>query len=1622
MRILCLNLCFLLLLPVFANSQVLDVFGNIDESFASTGLFWNKATITYDPPSPDEYSYPNSSITRELLNISHFASVNLMDAIVPDNTILNAALKQVEQSQGAIPIVIAEQRYNYISQFAVNNNWVFTMNDELIQLPDVDVFDEGNTLILHIEDTEIDAGMNYFYLSSDLYFQNFGGLPDLVEIDFDNGNGFQTVSYDSRIAINYNSFAEYRNVKIRVTREGQVKKAGANLKSNYCTSTYEEPITPPWAVDVDLNFPENLWRIATTVDGELVSGNAYYLPSGLFDKPFIFIEGIDFETNKGALRNGSFGWCQFTSGINLDHYDYSMVHKMPEFLDVLRQHGYDIILLDFGYGAESLDLNGMLLVKLLDLVNQHKIGNEPNIVAGASMGGQVSRFALRYMELNNLDHCTRLWLTLDSPHTGANIPIGIQQILDGLSKEPNGASAREAIDDKLLAPAARQLLRTQYFDISGEAYGDLSSVFNPPIHVAWYDMMNTWGYPENCRRVAVSNGSGFGSGQSQNGLNYDYFDPMFSHECELVGCSDGPEALFFVAPSCGDPWYSDQYGYYSNGTSNISAKIVAKENPTILSTIPTMLPFVFGPIVGITSAVLSQNCFMNPSQHTYWVPHETPNWDYAPGGYRNTIDEVVDGINTAMEGVEVPIVDWGCPIATEYNRFHSFIPTESSLGIQGFDPFTNIFNKIVLGEIIVPFDRYYFPVQNQSHTTLTDENINFMLEEIVSGENPDGTQLLPEIFTSASGEFNYGHVGFNFIRSIDITNSGVVKLNNNQPLHYGEDLTDLPSLHFDMTTLTGCAASEIFISNNGRLIVGDISGITTAQLNLLNGSFIELGGHGTLEINTGSKIIMESGSELRLVGGKLLIYGELIVEEGAKIIFSDGTILLPTGRLVFDGGQLKLTTGANLEFKHLTGHEGFVEILAGTENVLVNGTTSKLSFIGLSQEDLLLKVTDFAHLQNSNFGAGSIEFDHCKVDLTNGGGIWTDMLLKANYTTFISSGADGKIAPWYSGATMVSCILNGVVLNSYWCKVAANHTTIENAKFEALGGGFAFMNSKFEESTCSSVNLQMVSGFTNTVFNYSGATDEIIADESIVEIHMIGCSITGAPDLIGCYKRMGKLSLKCSVFRECGIAVYADKGLYLNLSSSDFAGYNRFVDCDIMIYLDYAIGLDLYAGYNSFSDVGSSIFSGFLTGYGCESDEIENCISQVISAENNVWPDGVVPDYPIINILSEENGNCSGAMQECYVLVEDTNPERDDVACGSKIPIIDFTKNCVNSEIPSSQLLNRLSEKEEIQSNINFFLKDFDPSNPLLNTEYFNNVYLEEALLIAASYSELIDTLGNDSISIQLFYEILTSDLDQSNQEIRWKMDWGLRHMKTAFENLHESEAINTDSLEQSFDEFEQRYVDVLNALTSPVIPDSVYRERFYFEMLKGQFFHTIGNYPMAIEIFDHIDNCQLDSLEQTVVNYWMATSAMALNSQFQYSDGVSFDSITFDLDTTGFVIASPYSADQYYFGALINSPNSVTYVPCSGTRSLFDVANRFNATIFPNPTNDIFHVFYDGNDALCSLIVFSTEGKTVYSSVKYLVNGEQWTHSITDLPAGSYIIQIGNVDGISRHKVQFFK
>lgn len=851
----------------------------------------------------------------------------------------------------------------------------------------------------------------------------------------------------------------------------------------------------------------------------------------------------------------------------------------------------------------------------------------------------------------------------------------------------------------------------------------------------------------------------------------------------------------------------------------------------------------------------------------------------------------------------------------------------------------------------------------------------------------------------------------------------VVQLHNNShyqssaPVHW--EFTDNASLSIRNSLVQSnqdhwsfhnqCSVS---ISHNSQCyFVNSTQDMTANGTWVIDNSYFDISA-AELNINTGSELHTNSTSFIIRNGGQLSIKNVFPNQQASHYYFDESTDLQIKGsesKLVFHGGKLHIPDNQIFTFTYPNAESGFIEVLAGTENMLHTGNNSVFLLVGEGSEDLMLRIAPGAHIQNPNFSAGSMIFRDALVDM-EGGAIYTDMFFKAVGVNFISAGSSGNMWVWYSQAFMENCRFQKVNYMGMWSKFVVKHCRHFDMEFHLYGGGYDFCNNSYTNSDGQSVKLQLASVMLDCSFN--GSQSEFYIDESLVEVNLRECTFVGESDNVGVSKLYGKLSLRCCRFEDCAIAIHAQQASVINMSLTDNAGSNKFINCGTMVLLDDAYDLDVYRGANDFSDVVDKIFSGNIIAYDCDLIGSEECEME-LDALYNTWPGGAgPPGYPLINILGEGGSPCpSSSYPDCSLVVIDNSPALPQ-DCGSNKPIIDIHKSNTAGALISGGPANKPHNSG--------LAKNLQGSNPYLNTAFFQGVPLDSALVYAAGLSSIVDSLGNDSLAIELFHQILTAGLDRTNAEIRWKMLWGLRNMKTATEQLIIHGIITPENNTSIFHPIVQQYVDVLNLMTDDEIVDSTYKEQFYFELNKGQLFRSIANPWMALEIFDQLDQCDLDLPEQALLNQIIAEVNGEIATLQNYETGIALDSLIFLPDSTGMIIPQPYAGLNYFFGAYLVSPTEVYYMACEPqNRNSAGHRAHMQVAVYPNPNNGQFAMIYEGEEGPCQLSINDSFGRLVYSDQNPLLKNERrQIHLNQSMATGIYFLELKTLQGVYRKQM----
>jgi hypothetical protein len=537
----------------------------------------------------------------------------------------------------------------------------------------------------------VTGGEVRFNFNTNLKFTNNGNTMDQLEIDFNDGNGFVDVTNSSSYTVTYTRSGA-KIITTRITSQGeifyskstlQVKDVeGFQTKSTLFGQCYDHRIdiaVSPVFADPD-GLPDGMVHANAYI--RYGCGNNYKLR-----KPIIFVEGIDFgEKSKyygdeefydgecGQLnRYGAFGWHQFANGA----YDgVGNITILPDALQKLHSDGHDVILLDFKAGATHIENNAKTLVDLLNYVNAKLVENnsdEQSIVSGISMGGQVARYALRKMENDNVVHNVRTFVAIDSPNYGANIPLGLQYNIRFAAFSFVGA-----LQPALLRPATKQLLLYHYEASHKVGFVNLGTIqwhkIEPKphqLHTDLYNSVHMTTFPQQCKNVAISNGSRVGVNQG-----YQESDMLLSNISTI-----------FVGNQTIKSWAMSSSGDKISNCSRFFAGIL----PTYRKAIRTV---------------------------------DADTYDHIPGGYRTTGQDLVDGLGEIFPNTTLSI-----------NAQHAFIPAYSGLAISETYKESNLITTLGANypynhnPNLSPFDFIYADAVNHKHVFMNALNTDFLMEE-----------------------------------------------------------------------------------------------------------------------------------------------------------------------------------------------------------------------------------------------------------------------------------------------------------------------------------------------------------------------------------------------------------------------------------------------------------------------------------------------------------------------------------------------------------------------------------------------------------------------------------------------------------------------------------------------------------------------------------------------------------------------------------------------------------------------------------------------------------------------------------------------------------------------------
>ena len=554
------------------------------------------------------------------------------------------------------------------------------------------------------------------------------------------------------------------------------------------------------------NFPITASRlfqgIAASGDYTIFSSNATSLTD--VDKPIIFIEGYDTKNE----MNGTFWYNNLLNTV--------LSNKL---CIQLQNNGYDIIILNFTDNGTFVQRNAFLVEQLINYVNINKIGSEPNIIIGHTTGAIIGRYALAYMEANNLIHSTKLFASIDAPNKGLNVPLSFQFLVKniaGSSTISELSSIQFGINNKMFD----QLVKWNT-NASGFVNSPTASFTN---FFSELNVLNGNGFPKLCKNVAISNGAKTkvynqiaADGRGEMAFSWSFFLPgniVFNTSNNRLILRSG-------------------FGETFPESSKIRS-----------STLPASVMMAFSSVG-----------FVEQTEFNINMPDflDINGMDIAPGGYTNFFSKLDRQLR-----LEPNIT----PSADEVHEFGGtlpntcFVPTTSALSLSS-DWFYDIMNDDAIA-CQTTFDAFYAPINhNENSYSIPPIASNWLFDEIINSQT-----------WNLSSNYNYGGNTDNLItKSISIKSGVKLGVNTSGPTDYvfsknfnngNEQNTPILGSTFTVSTVPCKTPVSITIEGGGVLQIGD--GVRFGILRIRNGSQLIIKKDAKLNIHWVSKLILYGGS------------------------------------------------------------------------------------------------------------------------------------------------------------------------------------------------------------------------------------------------------------------------------------------------------------------------------------------------------------------------------------------------------------------------------------------------------------------------------------------------------------------------------------------------------------------------------------------------------------------------------------------------------------------------------------------------------------------------------------------------------------------------------------------
>jgi hypothetical protein len=499
------------------------IFANVDHSQVTTGLLSDYGLQLIPPNYYDgtlidsnDVDVPTFQKLYAGMDYSRFNSIFTLPSLTAVEATIAANMPTAGQ---AIPVTIMNISYNHLLANAATSGLVTISNGQIYNVAGKNPYETKTLFAATPLVNTIKSASIQFILKSSLYFNSNPVALSSIQFDAGDGNGFRTVSWNTAFSVIYPSTGTKTYIVKMTFSTGIVLLSHGKVNVSF-NSSLKSNSSYSYSYSASQSFSATSNHSGGNVTVMYGSGHSQ------ITKPLIIAEGydpwkimspdqpcsnltidnfLDIPTNCNAgniyqyIQQGYNYYSIPTGTINVP------ISSGGTLRDYLYTQGYDIIYVDNNNGTDDIVRNANLLEQVIAWVNANKSGTQPNVIMGISMGGLVARYALCDMERNGINHQTKVYISMDTPHNGANAPIGAQAALCSIKDVNAALGLSDMITQSvtlLNAPATQQMLIYKVSKSNG------SLVASDNSGNSFMTTLHGMGLPKYCYNVAISDGAG----------------------------------------------------------------------------------------------------------------------------------------------------------------------------------------------------------------------------------------------------------------------------------------------------------------------------------------------------------------------------------------------------------------------------------------------------------------------------------------------------------------------------------------------------------------------------------------------------------------------------------------------------------------------------------------------------------------------------------------------------------------------------------------------------------------------------------------------------------------------------------------------------------------------------------------------------------------------------------------------------------------------------------------------------------------------------------------------------------------------------------------------------------